>query len=251
MAVEGAPGAGATEVSRVRPRAVLMMSGGVESAVVAALVHAHPKWRRGTVAALLVNYGQRALDREERAAKAVCARYGYYLEQASMRVPFWGSNSLVDPDVYASYDPHPSAKRSHILPFRNLMILSLCAAFAEHVGEGEPVDLLTGFDFNPANPGSARDKRPAFVKAAEQAIEASRERSEIRILSPVQGNTKAQTVRLGEKWGVRWADTWSCYNDYRAHCGVCGSCRLRVGAFAALGRADPAGYLSAEERAGM
>jgi len=92
------------------------------------------------------------------------------------------------------------------------------------------------------------DCRPEFLRAFEHlarlATKAGVERGEtIRIETPLLRLSKAEIVRLGERIGVPWGLTWSCYAGGRAPCGACDACRLRQKGFVEAGRIDPVASL--------
>jgi 7-cyano-7-deazaguanine synthase len=87
------------------------------------------------------------------------------------------------------------------------------------------------------------DCRPEFYRAFQEAIRlGTRPETRIRIATPVIGMSKAEIVRSGLELGAPFADTWSCYQDEEAACGVCESCRLRLSGFQGAGAADPIRY---------
>lgn len=222
-------------------RKMILMSGGIESAAIAAFVVS--KLPSGPVSALFVDYGQRAVEREERAANALCAHYGIYLTKVEMQIPFWKQNALLDPEVYlmrGTFDGPEETRvvkgehRRHIVSFRNLIMLGLAASYADQLTQGD-VTIFAGFDWRAGHPGAARDKSPAFVEAVNTVLDVGNENAKsIEVRAPFQGNTKAMTIQqMGD--GVPWDLSWSCYNDYRLHCGVCAACVDRAIAFRELG----------------
>jgi 7-cyano-7-deazaguanine synthase len=217
-------------------RSVLMVSGGVESLVVTALFR--EMFPSGFAHAIHVHYGQKPYLQEARAVRRACERYGVTLVSPTVDLPWLEDHAMVDEDrlvcgedFAASVGVGPGD--ANIVPFRNLAFLGLAAMYAGTVGASE---IWTGFDYNPnAKGGTAKDKSPEFVRAMDLALAASSEGGTVSVVSPLQGNSKVDSVRRGQSLKVDWSMAWSCYNDYPKHCGVCGSCSLRMGAFKELG----------------
>jgi 7-cyano-7-deazaguanine synthase len=242
-------------------RVAMILSGGVESLVVAAkLRRDHPTT---LVHGVFVDYGQRAAERERRAVQRIVRTYGFGLEEVQMTLPFLADHALIDPDtlLYSAegaqklgvplasrIDEVRTGDRVHIVPYRNLVFASIAASFATGVGATE---IWTGFDYRPEREGAATDKSPAFVDTLNATLAAAREGVTVRVVAPVQHLWKHQTVSLGEEIGVDWTTAWSCYNDLYAHCGVCGSCGDRRRAFSQAGVSDPTTYCPTEYVRGM
>ena len=224
-------------MSAIRP-AVVLVSGGMDSAVVLAIARA-----QGFDAhALSVSYGQRHTS--ELAAAADVARTLGAVEHKTVQVDlraFGGSALTDDIDV-------PEAGGEGIpvtyVPARNTIMLSLALGWAEVLGAD---DLFCGV--NAVDYSGYPDCRPEFIDAFERlanlATKAGVEGAGIRVHAPLLRMGKADIVREGLRLDVDFAATVSCYRadaEGRA-CGHCDACRLRADGFAAAGAADPTRYV--------
>lgn len=218
------------------------MSGGLDSATT--LYYALSKGYK--VSALIFDYGQRH-RREIRAARDVARAAGVPFEIVRISMP-WKGSALLDLSVRV---PSRGVKKNVIpptyVPARNIIFLSFAASFAEAAGAKVILIGANAVDYS-----GYPDCRPKFFKAfqaaLDQGLKTGVEKKGIRILTPLVDLTKAQIVRLGEKLGVPFARTWSCYNGRDKVCGVCDSCRLRAKGFADAGVADPAVRRPARKR---
>ena len=219
-------------------RAVVLLSGGLDSATVLALARS----RGFECFALSVHYGQRhgaELDAAAQVAAALGAR-----EHRVMGVDLAGigGSALTDPSV-----PVPTAPTSGIpvtyVPARNTLLLSLALAYAEVLGAG---DLFIGV--NAVDYSGYPDCRPEFIAAfarlAALATKAGVEGARLEIHAPLISMSKAEIIRTGLSLGIDYGLTVSCYQADRLGraCGACDSCRIRAQGFAALGVADPTHY---------
>ena len=218
-------------------RAVVLVSGGMDSAVTLALA----REQGFTCHALSVDYGQRhasELAAAERVAKMLGA-----VEHKTVHVDLrsiGGSALTADIEV-------PTAHRAGIpvtyVPARNTIMLSVALGWAEVLGA---VDIHCGV--NAVDYSGYPDCRPEFVEAFERlanlATKAGVEGHRLTVHAPLIRLTKADIVREGRRLGVDFAATVSCYRadaDGRA-CGACDACRLRAQGFAAAHVADPTRY---------
>lgn len=219
-------------------RIVLVLSGGMESSVIAAIAGAFSP--RAVLHALFVDYGQRAVDKERVAVRHLARKYGIQMEEAQVVLPFLENHLLIDPStmIYTleaaakldlPWKEGVSTRTGHIVPLRNLFLVAMAASYAETV---QATEVWTGFDYRPdtrANPEEvATDKSPAFSHLLSEVIRegGSKERP-LHVLSPLQNMTKPEIQVYGTKLGVDWHHSWSCYNSYGLHCGVCGPCEAR------------------------
>jgi 7-cyano-7-deazaguanine synthase len=221
-------------------RAVVLLSGGLDSAVAAA-------WARAAgfeTAALSVDYGQRHRHELE-AARVVAADLGiadHRIVTVDLRV--LGGSALTDAievprDRAAIGDDIPIT----YVPARNTVLLSLLTGFAEVLGAA---DLVIGA--NVQDYSGYPDCRPAFLRAfAEVARLGTRAGSEgvrFTVHAPLLQLSKAGIIRLGGGLGVAFARTLSCYDPPAAfvHCGRCDACRLRRAGFVEAAVVDPTDY---------
>ncbi|MEO8003478.1 MAG: 7-cyano-7-deazaguanine synthase QueC [Betaproteobacteria bacterium] len=220
-------------------KAVVLLSGGLDSATVLALAV-----RDGFEChALSVDYGQRhaaELEAASTLAKALGARQ-HRVMHLDLR-PFGGS-ALTD----ASIDV-PTAGTSQRVPItyvpaRNTIFLSLALAWAEVLGA---LDLFIGA--NAIDYSGYPDCRPEYLRAYEAmanlATRAGIEGHALKIRAPLVAMTKAQIIRAGADAGVDFQLTVSCYqaDTTGAACGVCDACHIRRSGFEAAGLDDPTRY---------
>jgi 7-cyano-7-deazaguanine synthase len=213
-------------------KAVVLLSGGLDSATT--LYHAKAK---GYAAhALIFDYGQR--HRKEIAAAqriAKSARVPFHVVKISMP---WKGSALLDHGIKV---PSKGVKKNSIpvtyVPARNIIFVSFAASFAEATGARVIFIGANAVDYS-----GYPDCRPSFFKAFQAALDkglkAGVEHKGISIMTPLIDLSKADIVRLGQKLGVPFQLTWSCYNGSRKPCRVCDSCRLRAQGFIQAGVED-------------
>lgn len=224
-------------MTRTPPGAVVLLSGGMDSATCLAMAR-----RRGpNVHALTVEYGQRHA-RELRAARALARRYRVR-RHAVIRVPIAGlvRSSLTDRTRRLPMGgPRAGRIPSTYVPARNTVLLALALGYAESHGLSDIYVGANAIDYS-----GYPDCRPAFFRAFERLARVGTRagvegRRKVRVRVPLLKLSKAEIVRRGERLGVPWGLTWSCYAGGARPCGVCDSCRLRARGFRAAGRTDPA-----------
>lgn len=219
-----------------KPLAVVLLSGGLDSCVTAAVAR-----RDYDLALFHGNYGQRTVARELAAFRALAAFFGVarLLEADLGFLGRLGHSSLTDPGC-----PVPTGGKETegipptYVPFRNSIFLAATVAWAEVLGA---VAVFVGANIldNPEYP----DCRPEYFAAYNRVIDlGTRPETSITIHTPLIDLDKAGIVRLGLETGAPLELTWSCYQNDDAACGVCSSCRLRLKGFAAAGLADPIKY---------
>jgi 7-cyano-7-deazaguanine synthase len=225
-----------------RIRSVVLLSGGMDSCVCAAIAA-----RDQQAAALHVSYGQRTQERERRAFLAICERLGIH-ERLLVRneaLPAIGGSALTDPEI--------EVPESHLLgtdipvtyvPFRNAHFLSAAVSWAEVLGV-EKIYMGAVEQDSSGYP----DCRPAYYKAFNEVIKTGTKEGRIQIVTPLIGMRKAEIVRLGLELNAPFDLTWSCYSREDSACGACDSCVLRLRAFHEAGAADPIPYIEAPVRA--
>ncbi len=226
-----------------RPRAVVLLSGGVDSATAAALTA-----REGfALHALSFAYGQRhaaELDAARRVARALgVARH----EVLTIDLRAFGGSALTA-DIPVPKDRTPAEMGADIpvtyVPARNTIFLAFALAWAEVLGAADIVLGVNVYDYS-----GYPDCRPEYIEAFERmaalATRAGVEgRPRTRIRTPLMRMTKAEIIRAGLAAGVDYAPTLSCYDPSPdgAACGRCDACALRRKGFAEAGVADPTRY---------
>ena len=219
---------------RARHRTVVLLSGGMDSATSLYWSRA----RGDEVRPLSVLYGQRHA-RELRAARRLVTASGV-APLRTVIVPSIGlRSSLVGPGGRIRRSGLRPGIPSSYVPARNTILLALALA----VAESERCDRIV-LGINALDYSGYPDCRPEYLRAfrrlARLATKAGVERhAEPRVEAPLLRLTKAGIVRLGERLGVPWELTWSCYLGGDRPCGRCDSCRLRARGFAEAGVVDP------------
>ena len=218
-------------------KAVVLLSGGLDSMVCAALA----REQGFAVLALTVDYNQRhrvEIEAARRIADALADRH--IILPLDLRA-FGGSALTGDPDVPKD-GVQPGIPITYV-PARNLVFLSLALAWAEAEGVR---DLFIGV--NALDYSGYPDCRPEFIAGFERlarvATKAGSEGEAITIHAPLQEMTKAEIAREADRLGLDAAMSHSCYDPLPdgSHCGLCDACRLRSKGFAEAGLPDPTRY---------
>ena len=222
-----------------RNKAVVLLSGGMDSCVTAAMAR-----QTHRLALMHASYGQRTERRERRAFQEIADFYdvrerlvirldalaqigGSALTDSQIAVPETGEALAGDAEIPVTY-----------VPFRNAHFLAAAVSWAEVIGAtaifvGAVEEDSSGYP----------DCRPAYYQAFEEVIrQGTRPETRIHIETPVIGMRKSEIVRRGLELGAPLERTWSCYQFEDEACGICDSCRLRLQAFADAGADDPIAY---------
>ena len=222
------------------PKAVLLLSGGLDSMVCAAIA----RDQGFAVLALTVDYGQRhrvELD----AARAIAAQLAQQHVVLDLDLTRFGGSALTS-DIAVPKDGVGPGVPATYVPARNTILLSLALAWAEAAGA---IDLFIGV--NALDYSGYPDCRPEFVAAfealANKATKAGSEGERFRVHAPLQHMTKADIAREAARLGLDAGISHSCYDPAQdgAHCGLCDACRLRSKGFAEAALPDPTRYASA------
>ena len=224
--------------STSRPLAVVCLSGGMDSALAAALAS-----EGHDLALLHANYGQRTEARElasfERLADhfRVSSSRRLVVDFTSLRQI--GGSSLTDPSMAVRHgEPLPGVVPTSYVPFRNAHLLAASTSWAEVLGARA---IFVGAV--EADSSGYPDCRPGFFRAFAEAIRlGTRAETNIAIETPVIAMDKAEIVARGLSLGVPFELTWSCYEANDEACGDCESCRLRLAAFRRANATDPIRY---------
>ncbi len=225
-------------------KAVVLSSGGIDSSTCLGL--AVEKYSPKNVAAISIFYGQRH-ERELASAKKIAEHYGVSHYEFNASALFQKADSALlkhsarKPE-HASYSKQSSAEKkiATYVPFRNGLMLSMAASFADGFYEGnEPIELYIGVHADDAAIHAYPDCSDEFVAAIDHAI-AIGTYNRVRVVAPFVNSNKAQVVSIGMKLRVPYELTWSCYDDGEVPCGKCATCLDRAAAFAANNVSDPA-----------
>jgi len=234
----------------LRPKAVVLLSGGMDSCVTAAMAR-----ETHEIALVHASYGQRTEARERRAFEEIADFYGVR-ERLVVRLEHFsqiGGSALTDkriavPEQEVAQPPRRCSGQARVaalreipvtyVPFRNAHFLSVAVSWAEVLGAravfiGAVAEDSSGYP----------DCRPEYYRAFQEVIrEGTRPETQIEIVTPVIAMRKSEIVRRGISLGAPLHLTWSCYQFGEEACGACESCVLRLRAFAEAGAADPIAY---------
>jgi len=219
-----------------KPRAVVLLSGGMDSCVCAALAV-----RDFDAAAVHVSYGQRTEERERNSFLEISERLGIRdrLVVRNEALRSIGGSALTDPNI-AVPESHAIGHDIPVtyVPFRNAHFLSVAVSWAEVLG-AEKIYIGAVEQDSSGYP----DCRPAYYEAFNRVIRDGTKAGDIQIVTPLIALRKHQIVSLGLELGAPFDLTWSCYSREDRACGVCDSCVLRLRAFEQAGARDPIPYV--------
>jgi 7-cyano-7-deazaguanine synthase len=222
-----------------RRKAVVFLSGGMDSCVAAAIANQSHR-----LALLHTSYGQRTEARERRAFEEIADFYGVK-DRLMIRLDSFvqiGGSALTDRKIAVPEFDDSAVHASEIpityVPFRNAHFLSAAVSWAEVIGAnaifiGAVAEDSSGYP----------DCRPGYYRAfAELVRQGTRPETHIEIETPVIAMRKSEIISRGLELGAPLNLTWSCYQFEDEACGTCDSCRLRLRAFAEAGLSDPIAY---------
>ncbi len=220
-------------------KVLVLLSGGIDSTT--ALYDAVRKY--GTVTAVSFNYGSKHNKRELMFAAHHCKTLD--VKHEIIQLPFM--NTLFKSDLLKSGGEIPdghykedSMKRT-VVPFRNGIMLSITAGFAESI-KADAIVIAAHTGDHTIYP----DCREEFMSAIALAINLGTF-AHIQILRPFIDNDKTDIVKIGKSLNVPYQYTYSCYKGFELHCGVCGTCVERMEAFKLAGIEDPTEYSADSE----
>ena len=223
------------------PKAVVLLSGGLDSMVCAALA----REAGFSVLALTIDYHQRHRVELE-AAKTIAAQLAARHIVLPIDLSAFGGSSLTDDGIAVGKDGVGEGIPLTYVPARNTVFLSLALAWGEAAGAR---DLFVGV--NALDYSGYPDCRPAFIEAfgaqANQATRAGVEGAGFTIHAPLQHMTKADIAREAARLGLDAGISHSCYDPAAdgGACGRCDACRLRAKGFEEAGFPDPTRYAAA------
>jgi 7-cyano-7-deazaguanine synthase len=225
-------------MSTPRTKAVVSLSGGMDSCVCAALAA-----RDYDACAIHFGYGQRTEAKELASARAVANTLGFNdflhvkidlfrqiggsaLTDSSIAVPEVSENGQIGTEIPVTY-----------VPFRNAHFLSAAVSWAEVLGAKK---ILIGAVEQDSS--GYPDCRPAYYEAFQQLIRTGTKDADIEVVTPLIHMRKKEIVALGLELSAPLHLTWSCYSGEEVACGVCESCVLRLRAFEEAGTTDRIPY---------
>jgi len=218
--------------------AVVLVSGGMDSAVVLALA----REQGFAVHALSVRYGQRHTSELEAADRVSSALGAVAHKTVNVDLRSIGGSALTDSDMEVPEAGGPGIPTTYV-PARNTIMLSVALGWAEVLGAA---DIFCGV--NAVDYSGYPDCRPEFIDAFEKlanlATKAGVEGAGLRIRAPLMKMSKADIVREGVRLGVDFGQTVSCYraDGLGRACGHCDACQLRAAGFTEAGVPDPTHY---------
>lgn len=213
---------------------VLLFSGGIDSTVLLADL----RHRGDRVTALGCDYGSRHNRRELACARRICAAAGvpFHVLHLGFIGESFQSHLLKGGGELPNQPYDEASMRQTAVPFRNGIMLAAAAGFAESIGAQAVAIAAHGGDH-----AIYPDCREPFMRSMAAAMRHGTY-DNILLLRPYVKRSKGWIVARGERLGVDFAKTWSCYAGGRLHCGTCGTCRERREAFREAGLPDPTRY---------
>ena len=219
--------------------AVILLSGGLDSATVLALAR-----EQGFAChCLSLDYGQRH-GAELQASARVAAALGAAAHRVlKLDLGQLGGSALTDSSIAVPTTGVMPGIPVTYVPARNTIMLSLALAWAEVLGSDDIFVGINAVDYS-GYPDCRPEYLAAFEKMANLATKSGVEGHQLRIHAPLINLSKAEIIRTGAALGVDYGLTVSCYqaDELGRACGVCDSCRLRAEGFAAAGLTDPTPY---------
>ncbi|MEM3445266.1 MAG: 7-cyano-7-deazaguanine synthase QueC [Thermoplasmata archaeon] len=220
-------------------RAVVLVSGGLDSATVLGIANAEGY----EIYALSFLYGQR--HRKELACARKLCRYFRVKEHKIVRVDLdaIGGSVLTDStrEVPVAGEEIGREIPPTYVPARNLIFLSIAGAYAEVLGAEVIFIGANQVDFS-GYPDCREEFLRAFENALEKGTKAGVSGRRIRVAAPLLRMSKAEIIRRGMELGVPYHLTWTCYRGGKLACGKCEACKLRLRGFEEAGYEDPIQY---------
>ncbi len=233
------------EVGRVK--VVVLLSGGLDSSTVLYQAKADGY----DCYAISFDYQQRHRH-ELNAALAIAQSAGVIDHKiVAFNLGLWGGSALTDSQIYLPENRSLAEMSEHIpvtyVPARNTIFLSFALSYAEAITAERIYIGVNSLDYS-----GYPDCRPDYIQAMQAVFhlgtKQGREGHPITIETPLLSLKKTEIIQLGNRLGVPWAQTWSCYAGSANSvisplaCGICDACRLRLAAFSELGLQDPLSY---------
>jgi len=219
-----------------KPLAVVLASGGMDSAVTIAIAN-----RDYQLALLHLNYGQRTVQKEMTAFRELAQ---FYEAENTLVIDIShlaqiGGSSLTDTQIEVTHaDLDSSEIPTSYVPFRNANFLAIATSWAE-VLQANAIFVGAVEEDSSGYP----DCRREFYDAFEQVIQVgTRPETDLKIITPIIHLKKHEIVRKGAELEVPFEKTWSCYRQEDVACGVCDSCGFRLRGFQMAGVEDPLPY---------
>ena len=219
-------------------RAVVLLSGGLDSATVLAIARSQGY----TCYCLSLDYHQRHVAELDAAAQVATALGASAHRTAQLDLSMFGGSALTDTDIAVPQTPSVGIPVTYV-PARNTIMLSLALAWAEVLDARDIFIGVNALDYS-GYPDCRAEYVEAFQRMANLATKSAVEGRTITVHAPLIEMSKAEIITRGTELGVDYGMTISCYQadaTGRA-CGLCDSCRLRKQGFVAAGISDPTRY---------
>ena len=224
-------------------KAVVLSSGGLDSTTCLGI--AVNKFGSENVVTVSIFYGQRHA-RELESARKVADFYkvSHYEFDAAAIMKFSNSallNSSTENLEKNSYGEQvkKNPRIATYVPFRNGLMISMAASFADGLFSGEDTEIFVGVHQDDAAVNAYADCSEKFISAIGEAVNVGTY-GKIKVVAPFVGKTKADVVKIGLDLKVPYELTWSCYERGEVPCGKCATCIDRAKAFELYGISDPA-----------
>ena len=226
-----------------------MNRGGVDGTTCVGI--AVDKYGKDNVITASLYYGQKH-DKELQCAKAVAEYYGVkHIEEDISNVMKYaadvctlmkGGKEIEHASYAEQIKERGEGRVATYVPFRNGLLLSIAAAYADSLFPGEDVEVFYGAHADDAAGRAYADCSPEFAEAMDKAINIGTY-GKIKVSRPLINMNKAEVVKTGLALNVPYELTWSCYEGGEKQCGTCGTCIDRKAAFKANGVTDPVEYM--------
>ncbi|MDS0477648.1 7-cyano-7-deazaguanine synthase QueC [Natrinema sp. 1APR25-10V2] len=218
-------------------RAVVLLSGGMDSATAAA----EARDRGYEIYALHTSYGQRTEDRELECARRLATEFDAadFLQIETGHLAAIGASSLTDDEMeVAAADLESDEIPTSYVPFRNANLLAMAVSYAE-ANDCEAVFIGAHSEDFSGYP----DCRPEFFEAFENVVDVgTKPETDVSIEAPFVDWSKTDIAERGVELAVPYEHTWSCYRENEPACGTCDACAFRLQAFRNVGVRDPIEY---------
>lgn len=217
-------------------KAIIALSGGIDSAVAAAIAD-----KEGyELYFLTVNYGQKNIEKELENSKKLAKYFG--VKEHKIIDMKWlgelGNSGITDINIHFE-----NVSDDFIyVPYRNTCIISACVAWAEVIGAEV---IYTGSE---AGPWICPDNSPEYYEAVNNLVSISTKLNKnVKVVAPLNYSDKEGNIRKGIELGVPFDFTWTCVARDDLACGICQPCRDRLQAFKKAGMKDPIKYVNDEQ----
>ncbi|MDJ0636406.1 MAG: 7-cyano-7-deazaguanine synthase QueC [Xenococcaceae cyanobacterium MO_188.B29] len=215
-------------------KAVVLLSGGLDSATTTAIAKADGY----EIIALSFRYGQRhqkELQAAQKIAKALEIKEHFTVD---VNLSQWGGSSLTDKSIFLPQEGiQPDTIPSTYVPGRNTVFIAIALSLAEAKNAQAIYLGINAVDYS-----GYPDCRPEYLEAYQQlanlSSKAAIEGKKIELIAPLVKDSKVDIINRALSLGVPISDTWSCYKGEEKPCGLCDSCRIRDRALIEAGRAD-------------